>query len=193
MAQEIEIEFKNLLTKTEYMQLLEALDFPQIGIVQENYYFETTAFDLKGQRAALRIRKKNNKYVLTLKEPHPEGLLETHDILTEQEADSWLKGNPIAKEHTTKQLKKLQINLQDLQLFGSLRTERRELIFKHVLLVLDYSEYSNQSDYELELEAKSHSEGIIVFEELLNKYNIPKRKTPNKIERFFHSIGKSNH
>ncbi|MBN6205002.1 CYTH domain-containing protein [Ralstonia pickettii] len=188
MKQEIEIEYKNLLTEDEFKMLLVKLGFPEDGAVQENFYFETPDFHLKEQRAALRIREKNDKYVLTLKEPHPEGLLETHDLLTAREANAWLTGKPVAKEHTAKQLKRLQIVLEDLRLFGSLWTERREISYKNVLLVLDFSKYHGTFDYELELEAKSQAEGIAVFEALLNEYNIPRRKTPNKIERFFQSI-----
>ncbi len=188
MKQEIEIEYKNLLTKEEFKLLLFELGFPKNGVVQENFYFETPDFHLMKQRAALRIRKKSDKYVLTLKEPHPEGLLETHDLLTAREANAWLTGKPVAKEHTDRQLESLQIKVKDLQLFGSLWTERREISYRNALLVLDFSEYHDTFDYELELEAKSQAEGLAEFETLLNKYNIPRRKTPNKIERFFQSI-----
>ncbi len=48
MTQEIEIEFKNLLTKSEFLKLSEALcmkkhDFKQ----QVNHYFDTKDFSLK--------------------------------------------------------------------------------------------------------------------------------------------------
>lgn len=191
MAQEIEIEYKNLLTEDEYKRLLRELNFPEKAVLQENYYFETTDFQLKQKQSALRIRKKNGNYVLTLKEPHPEGLLETHDMLTIEEADSWFNGKPVVKEHTGKQLEKLGISMDELHLFGSLHTERREITYQNVLLVLDYSQYHHTSDYELELEAKSQSEGIAVFKTLLSAYQIPSRDTPNKIERFFQSIKKN--
>lgn len=190
MAQEIEIEYKNLLTKEEYHLLLDSLHFPVEGTLQTNYYFDTKDFQLKEQGAALRIRKKNDNYVLTLKEPHPEGLLETHDVLTEQEAKDWLEANPTPKMHTKNQLIQLQIAVADLQYYGSLTTERREIEYENVLLVLDYSQYNKTSDFELELEAKTRSEGEQVFKSLLKKYKIQKRDTPNKIERFF--LSKSN-
>lgn len=190
MAQEIEIEFKNLLTKAEYNLLLKEVGFPLEGVVQTNYYFDTADFHLKEQGAALRVRKKNDKYVLTLKEPHPEGLLETHDFLTENEAEAWLNGNLVPKEHTEKQLRNLDISLEDLLYYGSLTTERREITYENVLLVLDYSQFNGSDDFELELEAKSYSEGERIFKELLKKHKITTRKTPNKIERFFQSINK---
>src|SRR5699024_6280641 len=100
MGQEIEIEYKNLLTKQEFNHLLHHFSFPQPGKKQTNYYFETKNFTLKENRSALRIREKDGNYQLTLKEPHVNGLLETHDMLTESEAMDWLQGKGSFKEHT---------------------------------------------------------------------------------------------
>ncbi|MHA6251708.1 CYTH domain-containing protein [Oceanobacillus sp. CAU 1775] len=188
MAQEIEIEFKNLLTVSEFNHLLTELNFPKTADKQTNFYFETEDFRLKEKHSALRIREKNNKYTLTLKEPYETGLLETHDALTKQEATQWIEGTPVVKPHTSKQLEKLQIPVEDFKYFGSLETERREIKFQNVLLVLDYSKYNQQDDYELELEADDFTTGKRVFEALLSEYQIPVRDTPNKIARFFQSF-----
>lgn len=185
MAQEIEIEFKNLLTKDEYNHLLASFSFPKIAQKQTNYYFETKDFALQRNNSALRIREKNNEYKLTLKEPHPKGLLETNDILTENEALEWLKGNIIEKEYTTRQLINMKVPPQTLLYYGYLITERREVKYNEVLLVLDYSEFNDQYDYEFELEAPSREIGLHTFQSILTKLNIKEKDTPNKIERFF--------
>ncbi|WP_174612810.1 CYTH domain-containing protein [Virgibacillus ihumii] len=185
MAQEIEIEFKNLLTKTEFERLLNSLPFPAQPQTQTNYYFETADFKLKENGSALRIRKKQEAYSLTLKQPHREGLLETHDPLTDQEAEQWLNGQIVMKQHVRRQLEALHIDPENLIYFGSLTTERRELNYKDVLLVLDYSTYGDTADYELELEAASAEAGQRMIDEILSGYNINKRETPNKIKRFF--------
>src|SRR5690625_589336 len=137
MTQEIEIEYKNLLTKDEFNLLLANLPFPKDSQTQINYYFETEDLALRSQSAALRIRKKNGDYQLTLKEPHPEGLLETHDFLTEKEAFSWLHGNIIEKRHVFKQLENLGIPYDELLYFGKLTTERREISDQKDILVLE--------------------------------------------------------
>lgn len=185
MAQEVEIEFKNLLTENEFKRLLNDLPFPSEGTVQTNYYFETADFSLKKHKSALRIRKKNDQYRLTLKEPLDIGLLETHDILTKQEAEAMIGGQPVYKEETGQRLKNMNILLSDLNYFGSLTTIRREADYEGANIVLDYSTYHDTADYELEVEASSEELGKKVFDALLNKYNIPGRNTPNKIERFF--------
>jgi len=187
VAQEIEIEFKNLLTKKEFEILLDNLPFPEYSVKQTNHYFETENFSLKEKRSALRIREKNGNYQLTLNEPHELGLQETHDNLTEEEANSWLNGKIIAKQETTKQLQQLGVRPEALQYFGSLTTERRETSYQDVLIVLDVSTYHDKKDYEFELEAKDRSTGLETFHAILEKYNIKKKPTPNKIERFFAS------
>ncbi|WP_347835513.1 CYTH domain-containing protein [Gracilibacillus sp. JCM 18860] len=52
MSQEIEIEFKNLLTSQEYRKL-DPLFHSVTPIVQINHYFETPDFALKRHGAAL--------------------------------------------------------------------------------------------------------------------------------------------
>ncbi|MFC2949913.1 CYTH domain-containing protein [Virgibacillus sediminis] len=188
MAQEIEIEYKNLLTKDEFQRLLARLPFPESGSTQTNHYFETADFDLKEHGSALRIREKGGKYRLTLKEPHADGLLETHDDLTKEEADGWLEGNIIAKPHVAGQLKEKGIRHEDLKYCGSLATNRREIEYEGVLLVLDHSTYNRREDYELELEAPSKELGTARFEQLLKEHQIKRRNTPNKIQRFFESL-----
>ncbi|MFP3488877.1 CYTH domain-containing protein, partial [Staphylococcus sp. SIMBA_130] len=69
--------------------------------MQINHYFETKEFSLKELGCAIRIREKDGKYTLTLKEPHPDGLLETHDLLTKQEALNWMNGTIIPKVNTS--------------------------------------------------------------------------------------------
>ncbi|MCT2535662.1 CYTH domain-containing protein [Aquibacillus koreensis] len=189
MPQEIEIEFKNLLTKQEYDQLLSHFNLsPSQAIVQTNHYFETNDFQLKQAKSALRIREKNDLFQLTLKQPHPEGLLETHDTLTMTEAESWINGTIVPKPHVAKQLNELGIDFAQLRYGGSLITHRLETAFKDVVVVLDYSTYNDELDYELELEAKTKASGQQIFDELLHDHKIPKRETPNKIQRFYSTL-----
>ena len=185
MSQEIEIEFKNLLNIQEYNQLAEDLFSQTEAIEQTNYYFETPAFDLKENGSALRIRKKNGTYTLTLKEPHPDGLLETHDQLTEKEFLSWTAGTPSKAPNVTAQLKQMSIDALALDYLGSMVTFRKEIPYQNTLLVLDKSIYLDTEDAELELEAASKKHGEKIFNSLLENYQIPFRNTPPKIARFF--------
>jgi len=189
MSQEIEIEFKNLLNQNKYEQLADELPFDTNNrFTQTNYYFETESFDLKERGCALRIRKKKDSWTATLKEPHLDGLLETHDSLTEEEVQSWMNDKPSPTPNIEIRLEGLGISFSHIQFKGALTTERMEIPYRDTLLVLDRSHYNQQTDYELELEAKEKQYGEHVFTELLEHYTIPKRKTPNKIQRFFSSV-----
>jgi uncharacterized protein YjbK len=187
MAQELEIEYKNLLTKEEYELLLTRLPFPN-GQEQINYYFETPDLRLRTMGSALRIRKKKDLYQLTLKQPYQDGLLETHDELTDEEAREWMNGNPIPKEYTTKQLNNMGIEVSDLQYYGSLLTTRREYKEKGIIYVLDHSKYHDQEDFELEIEAPDKESGMKAMDNILHTFGIVKKDTPNKIARFFQSL-----
>lgn len=188
LAQEIEIEYKNLLIKDEFNRLLEQLPFPEKGQTQTNHYFETEDFSLKKLGCALRIREKNGTYTLTLKEPNATGLLETHDKLTAEEADAWINGKPSNENNTAKRIAEKGITVENLVYLGSLQTKRRELTYNQTVLVLDYSTYHGHADYELEIEAASETAGQETMRKFLTEFGIEKRHTPNKIQRFFDSI-----
>lgn len=188
MNQEVEIEYKNLLTKAEFDRLLKQYSFPEKANVQINYYLETNNFALKEKGCALRVREKNGRYILTLKEPHTHGLLETHDTLTKEEMNHVLYGGTLVKKDVADRLLTLDIPLSSLHYYGKVTTARRETEFDHALLVLDHSIYNGTDDYELEVEAPTEAIGTHVFEQLLQKQDIQKRETPNKIERFFNSL-----
>ncbi|WP_246938588.1 CYTH domain-containing protein [Bacillus pinisoli] len=190
MTQELEIEFKNLVTKEEFSYLLAefSLDMHQF-IIQQNHYFDTIDFSLKERKAALRIRYKNNSYTLTLKQTIEEGILETHQKLTDKEARSILEGFPLIKGEVYDIIKEDGINPEALKYLGMLETSRAEIQYEDGTLVFDHSRYLNQSDYEIEYEATHFQKGQQNFRKFLQTYNIPIRETENKIRRFFRAKG----
>ncbi len=187
MHQEIEIEFKNLLTEQEYNLLLEQLNIrSETANKQVNYYFDTADMLLKEHKSALRIRKKGGEYVLTLKEPHPDGLLETHQKCTETEAINAMETGDIPQGQVTEQIRRLtSVSEAQFNYLGELSTKRLEIHEPDGLIVLDKSEYLGKVDYELEFETSARTAGEAAFKRLLNDYGIPQRKTKNKIERFY--------
>ncbi|WP_010529946.1 CYTH domain-containing protein [Lentibacillus jeotgali] len=192
MTQEIEMEYKNLLTEAEFTRLQQGLPFPEDAQLQVNHYFETNNFALKELGCALRIREKNGVFTSTLKEPHPQGLLETHDGLSDHEAEQWLNENISPKNNIAKRMIAHNIDADELIYYGSLTTRRRELDYSDVLLVLDYSTYHGYNDYELEIEAESEPAGLKAMHDIMKDFSINKRHTPNKIQRFFNSVPANN-
>ena len=186
MSQNIEIEFKNMLTKEEYELLISHFHFNDSDFFeQENHYFDTRDFALKNKKAALRIRKKGQEYELTLKQPHPEGLLETNKSLSEEESRTIFETGVIHDEKIASLLKEMNIDSSAIIYFGSLKTIRAEKDIGNGLLVLDHSFYLKKEDFELEYEVNDRVLGQQFFNELLHSLNIPIRKTDNKVRRFY--------
>ncbi len=75
------------------------------------------------------------------------------------------------------------ITAKDLILFAELTTKRAEFSIDEGLLALDESWYTNQHDYELELEVENSEKGKQDFKMLLDKFDITYRPAKNKIER----------
>ena len=131
-----------MLTKEEYELLLTHFQVSEEDLFeQENHYFDTSNFALKANHSALRIRKKEAEYELTLKQPHPDGLLETNKILSKTESDDIFSTGRISDEQISSLLRNMNIDPTSIIYFGSLRTIRAEKKIGNGLLVLDHSFY----------------------------------------------------
>lgn len=186
MSQNIEIEFKNIVTKQEFEKLKAHFQVKESHFfIQKNHYFDTPDFALKENGSALRIRKKGNRYELTLKQPHPDGLLETNEDLHVDSVEEIIKSGSITNKFIRSLIAKMNINPDTLEYFGSLTTNRAEIEYGQGIIVLDHSCYLNIEDYELEYEVTNRAEGNVLFTNLLTELEIPIRKTENKIKRFY--------
>ncbi|MFK9095305.1 CYTH domain-containing protein [Bacillus salipaludis] len=187
MSQNIEIEFKNMLTKKEYERLLKEFNIDETQIFsQENHYFDTPDFALKSLGAALRIRKKDGAYEMTLKQPAAVGLLETNQNLTADETSLAVKLGSLPAGIVQKLIEENGIPFSKMEYFGSLVTHRVEIDYKNGVLVFDHSSYLGMEDYELEFEVEDYQAGLKFFKDLLAQFMIPERKTENKIHRFYY-------
>ncbi|PGS53829.1 CYTH domain-containing protein [Bacillus sp. AFS041924] len=187
MAKEIEIEFKNLLTKNEFEKLKSHFQINESEFrSQTNYYFETPDFTFKEHGGALRIRKKSlTSFTLTLKIRQAVGHLEINQKINETEASNMLETCVVPDGEVKEYIEEEKLNLNNLALIGELTTNRVEFPYKSGLLVLDHSTYLNHEDYELEFEVFDENIGKQQFINLLENHQIPERETLNKIRRFF--------
>jgi uncharacterized protein YjbK len=186
LSQNIEIEFKNMLTSEEFLQLKLHFNIDQNKFKKQvNHYFDTPSFSLKSLNSALRIREKGTQFEMTLKQPAKQGLLETNQLLSVEQAENMLNSGKIVDGEVKEIITKMIEDADTLQYFGSLTTNRAEFNYKDGLLVLDHSDYLNTEDYEIEYEVPDEAEGFKVFSELLSELKIPVRSTDNKIKRFY--------
>ncbi|MGD6801611.1 CYTH domain-containing protein [Rossellomorea aquimaris] len=189
MPEELEIEFKNMLTQGEFNCIKEHFSFTDKDFtLQKNHYFDTPANDLREKQCALRIREKNEKFEFTLKQPADEGLLETNQSVTEEETKKMLAEGSLPPGEVESALQKLGIETKKFRHFGTLSTNRAESLYKDGLLVLDYSFYLNNEDFELEYEVKERESGQEIFFDFLKAMNIPIRHADNKIKRFLRAV-----
>ncbi|MFD2705051.1 CYTH domain-containing protein [Salibacterium lacus] len=187
MSRETEIEKKNLLTKEEFKRLCRRFNVNEDQFTrQANTYFDTEQGAVRTEGAALRIREKNKDMVLTLKQPAEEGLLETNQTLSPDETEAVMAGRLFPEGEVKQALtESLHIDPEHIEQLGTLETMRTEFPFKTGILFLDHSTYLDVEDFEIEIEGPSEKEVEILLYDLLKEQNIPERRTPNKIKRFF--------
>lgn len=194
MAQQIEIEFKNSLTKEQYEQLLSTFNVtPEQIHLQANHYFDTPDFQLKDLHCGLRIRQIDHYYECTLKERSAEHEhLETTDVLNKQQALIMLEGGELLAPSVEQRLSHLQINKSALNIFGSLATNRVEIPYKEGTLVLDHSFYLQHEDYEVEYETNDIKRGYTIFSNFLKEHGIPIQPADKKIARFMKALAEKH-
>ncbi|WP_142826129.1 CYTH domain-containing protein [Planococcus soli] len=188
MTKELEIEFKNMLTKEEYTRLLKDFAaFHNGPVTQHNHYFDTDNFQLKTQHSALRIRNKSGLFECTLKTPAPVGHYETTDKLTKEQAQRMLELKIFEAAEVSDALQKMDVSIAELKTIGTLTTHRVEFNYLEGLLVIDHSEYNGQEDFELEFEVADAETGQERFFHFLQQQEIPERPANKKIARFMDS------
>ncbi|MDT2829932.1 CYTH domain-containing protein [Vagococcus carniphilus] len=188
MSKEMEIEFKNLLNKDEYDNLLAEYQLSESSLkTQTNIYFDTPDFKLKAKKMGLRIRLSNSTTEFTLKTPtsNQHTLLEVTDYLSSFTSElSLVEQVALETSEVAEYLIHEGIQLSSLQSIGKLTTTRGEVSLQsNVLLVLDKSLYYGKTDYELEMEVADAKEGALIFKDILKKHHIPVRQADKKIAR----------
>ncbi len=182
MSSNIEIEAKVLLSEEDYEKVINHLHLDRYRRVrQTNFYIDSESRILKKNGIALRIRE-NEEFNLTLKTPLSEGLLEKNQTISWREYDALDKRGVFPEGPIKNFLEILGIAVDQLKIIASLQTERIELNYKDGLLSLDRNAYSNQVDYELEMEHTSMAGAEELIKELLNEIGI-KEFTFNRVSK----------
>ena len=176
MSNNIEIEGKILVTETEFESLLKYFKrTDEDKIVQINHYIDSQDQQLRKLGFALRIREKINRYVLTLKTPLSEGLLEKDQDISKEVYKSFKYENKFPDGSIKNFLLMLGLNVDSLSIVTSLKTERYDIDYNGGLLSLDKNTYNNIVDYEVELEETSFERAKANLKERFEKVNIEYR------------------
>ncbi len=182
MNEQIEIEYKILLTKNTYQKILN--DYQnQItdAYLQVNDYFSHPLLSKK--HFMLRIRSKKDKYELTLKRPYQGHRLETNIDISKEERENFINHKPMNNEIISI-LEENKIPYHELQQLYSLSTYRTDILLDEGVLSLDANTYLDKEDYELEFEVNDPTIGYNKFLEIIEPYNlIYIRNCTNKVMR----------
>lgn len=186
---ETEIEFKNLITSDQFKQIRDSLFIGITPFYQTNFYIDTEDLQIRKNILMLRIRELEDRFVLTLKVPNEAHIItEYHQIIDESVLEKTNIDESDLGADIINILKKRNIDTNTLKIQGQLETIRYERTYKNGFLVLDESQYFGETDYELEYEAKNVSDGKVVFNEILDHYDIQRTKEVVKSERFYRKL-----
>lgn len=189
---EKEIEFKNLLTEQEYDKIQTDHFKNEIPMHLTNYYIDNDSLDLINTHLMLRIRIVDGKQLMTLKIPNAQHVV--YEYSGEVDIDivqNMLLDEKVIPRNIREQLEEHNIPVNNLNVQGSLITERFEKTLDGGLLVLDKCSYLREIDYELEFEAPDVSTGRASFTQILNNYGIVRREEIVKSSRFYDALKRS--
>ncbi len=173
MATNLEIEVKTLLSFDEYNQTLKHFDLDvSDGFIQKNYYIDTSDYALRKLGLSLRIRKLNG-YLMTLKLPMAEGLLEKTQILTREQFNKLRKEKLFPDGSIYDFIESLYVNPAELNILASLSTLRIEVPYGDFKLAIDENRYANQQDFELEMEATSLRQARELLTKICDEVGFP--------------------
>ena len=161
---QVEREFKNLLTKSQYHSLLE--NFKSLltkEITQTNSYYDWDGI-LQSHKMALRIRIVEGKTVGEITLKIPQSSLEVLEFTHEMPVEMLLKYNEQKQFSLPLSIKEaLESNgvfIEKVKQISLLTTHRFEgPLSNNEWLVLDESYYNGKVDYEMEMEVQNLSLG----------------------------------
>lgn len=168
----IEIESKVLLTKSNYDKIIKELDFPKISKVQTNYYLDSHDQILKHYGMILRVRQGEQKFIFTLKAPLSEGLLEKNQTLSTKEAEDLIDHNIFPDGEIKYFLETLHISHEELSVLATLTTSRKETTYNNTTLDISQNTYGDKVDYELECDSESELKSQSTLKEICDKFKI---------------------
>lgn len=169
----IEIEAKVLLSKSDYDKLVRQMHFPENSTVQTNYYLDSRDRILKKYDMALRLREENGTYAFTLKAPLSEGLLQKDQSLSEKEAKVLIDNGLFPRGEIADFLDMLQIDPSKLCVLAKLTTSRKVLPYKGTNLDISKNSYGTVVDYELECDSDSFTQSQNTLRNICTQYNVP--------------------
>lgn len=172
MSTNIEIEVKALLNESDYHRVLEYFkDEAKEPVEQVNFYIDTKNNALRRHEISLRIRKLNG-YMMTLKTPLSEGLLEKNQLISESEFTKFIENKVFPEGPISEFIQRLYIEPAELMPLATLTTIRYNIPYNGFLIALDKNTYNGKVDYEIEMEGNSVEKARFYLEKVFQTIGI---------------------
>lgn len=164
MNENLEIEYKVLLTKEQFDTLVSQYDDVHF-IRQVNTYYDTKDLDIRKNYGSMRIREKEGKFIFTLKKHTTDGLLEFEKLVPSNDVSAF-------DDLEIKQLF-MDMGIHDpIVMLTSLTTDRAVIFNGYAEICLDHNFYNGKEDYEIEYEYKKDHDGKKMFQAILDTINV---------------------
>ena len=187
MAKELAVEFKTLLSKTEYLKLSKLYGDKQSNL-QINYYFDTPRFTLKASEIGLRVRKRENvDYEITCKRKKGYVAHVLNEFITKEQFEEFLETGIIPSEAIRKDLEDI-IKGQTVVNYMTLETFRISFPYKSGRLCVDKCKYVDTIDHELIYECNVYEKGKKEFVETVKSLGITYKKADPKMKRAYAAL-----
>lgn len=142
MEQKLEIEFKSKIDHGGHLLIRDYFPF-QTPVLQSNVYYDTKDREFFKKGIMCRVRKIEDDYLLTLKEPHPDGIME-YELSLE---------GPLKEDVRSQEvLDVFDVKIEDLEEVTFSNTVRYEHEDVYGIWCLDITQFKNHKDYEIEYE-----------------------------------------
>lgn len=168
MNENLEIEYKMLVSEQEFSQLRDLTGVDQV-LVQSNVYYDCTPSSTLKQ-IAMRIRDVRGKHLFTMKIPQAQGVREIEMELPENSPEAF--DNPEIRALFDKLGLALPVHV-----CGQMITHRHLRVYPLGELCLDHSLINGRSDYEIEFEVTGDPQaGKAFFLDLLSQAGLTYRE-----------------
>lgn len=160
MNENLEIEYKVLLTKEQFEQL--ASQYQDVHFIRQiNTYYDTKDLQIRKHYGSMRIREKAGHFIFTLKKHTDDGLLEFEKEVPCNDVSAF-------DDSEIKQLF-MDMGIHDpIVRLTSLTTDRAIIFNGYAEICLDHNFYNGKEDYEIEYEYKKDHDGKKMFQEILD-------------------------
>lgn len=179
MSHNVEREFKTVIPKAQYENIISFYSLEDNIFLQTNHYFDTKDLKLSKQDIVVRIRQKGDRfYKVTIKKQHPNEAFESHFLLNKDQALDMIKNGFNTRAFIP------DVDFE-VSYVTSIDNYRASMPYLNGTMYIDRCAYCGTDDFEIEYEVSDEVEGFQNFMKFLDMFGVEFKKTRRKSDRAF--------